>query len=38
MVRTIPGKATLLFAAKTVAALGDTRGAAEFRRRAAAAR
>ena len=35
MVRTIPGKATLLFAAKTVGALGDARGAAEWKKRAA---
>ena len=34
MVRALPGKTTLLFAAKTAEALGDTRGAAEFRRRA----
>jgi choline-sulfatase len=34
MVRAIPGKATLMFAAKTVGALGDSRGAADFRRRA----
>ncbi|MGZ8852744.1 MAG: hypothetical protein ACXW2X_05065, partial [Thermoanaerobaculia bacterium] len=38
MVRTIPGKTSMLFAAKTVAALGDERGAAEWRRRAAGAR
>ncbi len=36
MVRANPGKASLLFAAKTVGALGDERGAAEWRRRAAA--
>jgi choline-sulfatase len=34
MVRTIPGKTSMLFAAKTVAALGDERGAAVWRRRA----
>lgn len=38
MVRAIPGEATLLFAAKTAGALGDHRGAAEWRRRAAALR
>lgn len=36
MASAIPGKATLLFAAKTVGALGDTKGAKEWRRRAAA--
>jgi tetratricopeptide (TPR) repeat protein len=35
MVRAIPGRATMLFAARTAAALGDTRGAAEWRREAA---
>jgi predicted Zn-dependent protease len=34
MIGAIPGKATLLFAAQTVGALGDARGAADFRRRA----
>ena len=38
MVETIPGKASMLFAAKTVAALGDERWAAEWRRRAASTR
>ena len=38
MIGNVPGKATLLFAAKTVGALGDQRAAADFKRRAAAAR
>lgn len=38
MARAIPGKPTLLFAAKTAEALGDHGSAAEWRRRAAATR
>ncbi|HEY3056442.1 MAG TPA: tetratricopeptide repeat protein, partial [Thermoanaerobaculia bacterium] len=38
MVEKNPGKTSMLFAAKTVGALGDQRGAAEWRRRAASAR
>ena len=38
MVRTIPGKPALLFAARTVEALGDSDGAARWRRRAEAVR